>query len=785
MTEKEIVSNGAWIWARDAGTGPDTYAAFRREIFFDAVPPKAELDLAADSDFTLYVNGKVVPGTQFSDYPQRKTYTAFDLSSRLVAGKNVIAVLVHFIGEDFLRELKGFPGLWAVLHDGAKVIDASSPAWRGIRAPGFRSGDCVKFTLQLGFSTVFDAREPGACTWMETDFDDPAWPEAVDVTGKFQRTLKTRPLPVLIDCACRETTLVQHGFIRRTGIGGTPSQVMYSDYLRELLLRNAVSEDILALYVSGNIVVGNQKKFVLDPAGSFPFKFRTSDGDPDANGYYVIADLERETTGFITFDVDCAGGTVVDYALGEHLSSGRVRTSIAERNLSDRFICKEGRNVFQLRIRRCAGRYLELHFAEAARPPKVFFAGVAEQLYPLGKEAPFDCPDPLRMKTHAVAVDTLKNCMHEHYEDCPWREQSLYAYDSRNQALYGYYTWGNYRFAEASFDLLGQSRRPDGYLALTAPGAHQLAIPIFSLAWIAEVYEHCFFTGSTALFERNAPVVRQLLDFFLSRPTASGLYFPGRGERVWNFAEWVPGLSGNEVEEQAPFNIYLYEALLLADKLFRATGISAPDYAAVAEKLGKAVEKRFYLPEKGCYASFLEGDDAKFLHEHTQALMLFNGLVPEEKIPRLLETIRRGGELIPCTYSSMPFLIRALMRFGKDVQDYAASRVSRAFDSLTLLGATTLWENPADDSLGGDAASLCHGWSSLPVYFNKRYILGVRPLEPGFKTFSVTPYCGDLLRASGEVPTPRGPIRVSWERRDAGLRLDVEAPEGTQYVPGK
>ena len=783
MTEKEITKNGAWIWARDAGTGPDTFAAFRREFFFDAVPPKAELDLAVDSDFTLYVNGKVVPGTQFSDYPERKTYTAFDVSPHLVKGGNTVAVLVHYVGEDFLRELKGFPGLWAVLHDGEKVIDASGPGWRAVRAPGFRSGSCVKFTLQLGFSTVFDAREPGACTWMTPGFDDSAWPEAVDVTRQFPRSLKERPLPVLTDCPCGETTLVQHGYVHRTGVGETPSQVMYSDYLREVLLGKVVSEDILSRYVSGDIVVGDQKKFVLSPDGSFPFKFRES-GDRESNGYYIIADLGREMTGFITFEADCSAGTVIDYALGEHLDSGRVRASIAERTLSDRYICREGKNRFQLRVRRCAGRYLELHFTGTTRSPEIFFAGVAEQLYPLEKETPFVCPDPLRMRTHAVAVDTLKNCMHEHYEDCPWREQALYAYDSRNQALYGYYTWGNYRFAETCFDLIGQSRRPDGYLALTAPGAHQLAIPVFSLAWIAAVYEHCFFTGSTALFERNASVVRQLLDFFLSRPTPGGLCFPGKGKGVWNFAEWVPGLSGNEAEDQAPFNIYLYEALMLADKLFRAAGISVPDYASAARKLGQAIEKRFYLPREKCYASFLEGDDAEFLHEHTQALMLFNGLVPEEKIPALLERIRGGG-LVPCTFSSMPFLIRALMRFGKDVQDYAALRVSKAFDSLTLLGATTLWENPAEGSIGGDAASLCHGWSSLPVYFNKRYVLGVRPLEPGFKTFTVTPYCGDLLRASGEVPTPRGPIRVAWERKDAGIALDVEAPAGTEYVRAK
>ena len=60
--------------------------------------------------------------------------------------------------------------------------------------------------------------------------------------------------------------------------------------------------------------------------------------------------------------------------------------------------------------------------------------------------AEFHSEDRLLEASHRIGIRTLELCMHEHYEDCPWREQGLYAYDSRNQILYGYYVWGNYDF---------------------------------------------------------------------------------------------------------------------------------------------------------------------------------------------------------------------------------------------------------------------------------------------------------------------------------------------------
>ena len=67
-------------------------------------------------------------------------------------------------------------------------------------------------------------------------------------------------------------------------------------------------------------------------------------------------------------------------------------------------------------------------------------------------------------------------------------------------------------------------------------------------------------------------------------------------------------------------------------------------------------------------------------------------------------------------------------------------------------------------------------------YFCGHCLLGVTPLEPGFRRFSVKPYSAGLPRASGEVPTPFGPVRVSWESTGKGLNVTVEHPAGTLPV---
>ena len=67
--------------------------------------------------------------------------------------------------------------------------------------------------------------------------------------------------------------------------------------------------------------------------------------------------------------------------------------------------------------------------------------------------------------------------------DTPWREQCLYVYDLRNQALCGYHAFenGNADYVRANLKLISQDRREDGLLAICYPCGMDLTIPSFSL----------------------------------------------------------------------------------------------------------------------------------------------------------------------------------------------------------------------------------------------------------------------------------------------------------------
>jgi alpha-L-rhamnosidase len=93
------------------------------------------------------------------------------------------------------------------------------------------------------------------------------------------------------------------------------------------------------------------------------------------------------------------------------------------------------------------------------------------------------------------------------------------------------------------------------------------------------------------------------------------------------------------------------------------------------------------------------------------------------------------------------------------------------------LGANGLTQMPS--------RTLSHGWSSGATVALSKYVLGVRPTLPGFAQWLIRPQPGDLTWARGQVPTPHGPISVSWQRHGAAdFTLDLTIPQGTSGTVG-
>jgi hypothetical protein len=135
------------------------------------------------------------------------------------------------------------------------------------------------------------------------------------------------------------------------------------------------------------------------------------------------------------------------------------------------------------------------------------------------------------------------------------------------------------------------------------------------------------------------------------------------------------------------------------------------------------------------------------------------------------------------------FLLEALFMSRRDLGANSTPAITHLLDNLWASmvnnneyysGASWEYVKP-DGSPGIDLfTSLAHPWGAAPTYVLPEYLLGVAPTSPGYKTASITPLIGylNLPEVSGRVPTPYGPIEVSWSVNGTTVDLALLIPTG-------
>ena len=111
-------------------------------------------------------------------------------------------------------------------------------------------------------------------------------------------------------------------------------------------------------------------------------------------------------------------------------------------------------------------------------------------------------------------------------------------------------------------------------------------------------------------------------------------------------------------------------------------------------------------------------------------------------------------------------------------------------DYLQMLDcdATTVWESfpgavvDRMEDKPFPTRSHCHAWSSVPVELFPGVILGLKSTGAGNRSFTVSPYPGNLDWASGSRMTAQGKVSVSWkiDRRQNKMQINVKCPETVQ-----
>ena len=185
------------------------------------------------------------------------------------------------------------------------------------------------------------------------------------------------------------------------------------------------------------------------------------------------------------------------------------------------------------------------------------------------------------------------------------------------------------------------------------------------------------------------------------------------------------------------------------------------------------------------------------------ALLALEGMIDAEEAAKV---ITDGG---PEKFTSFMgyYLLEALAAAGR--YDDALQLISTYRGRMIDLGATTFWEdfNYADSrnaaridevvpegkfDIHADGGaycyvglrhSFCHGWASGPTAWLSRHVLGIEPLDIGFRKVRINPHLGGLSWAEGALPTPYGIIKVRHTKRaDGTIESKVELPRGVKRV---
>lgn len=673
-----MFNKAKWIWQNNSNKN-DEYVYFIDEFNVQKISVFT-LNISCDTNYTVYINGRLAAFGQYADYPYYKVYDQIDITEFVLTGKNRIAICGYYQGSNFSTHYCNKAAIiYEILQDN-NIIAFSNENTKSRIATDYASHNEIILTNQLGYIYDYDMSEYDG--WNLSDYDYSEFSNSV-LVDNMPGKLHIRPLKKLILDKPVQSKIIKAGsFTYNGGITDAEKQ------------QNAI--------INYDAEITGKKITVKQ------------------NGIFALYDLGREEVGFLYLEIRTKEKTNISIGYGEHITDGRVRTYIEDRNFAIGYKAKKGEQQYINTFTRFAGRYLQL-FAQTDEL-EIEQLSLSPVYYPL-TEKRFTAQNSLRQKIYDTSVRTLRLCMHEHYEDCPWREQAFYSFDSRNQMLFGYYAFNETEMARASLKLIGLDNREDNLLSICYPSKFNLAIPSFSLYYIISMYEYMYYTNDKTLCIEFFDKMQSIINVFISR-IKNGLVpiFSGSSD-YWNFYEWTEGLQGNLFKEDkenydlilnALYSLALSYMIKICKSINKKENISL--YEKLINNINKQINSNFYDSKKGLYFT---SENSKNFTELGNSLAILCGAADLDKQKQIAEILTNNdNEMIKITLSMLFFKYDALLITDKDkYKDYILNDIDKNYSRMLEKGATSFWETIKGEADFDGAGSLCHGWSALPVYY--------------------------------------------------------------------
>ena len=395
---------------------------------------------------------------------------------------------------------------------------------------------------------------------------------------------------------------------------------------------------------------------------------------------------------------------------------------------------------------------------------------------PLEEKGRFECDRPNVKDIWQTCAYTFHLCSREFFIDGIKRDRWVWGGDARQSFMISNYIFADREIAKRTI----LSMLPKAY-----PVQHVNTINDYSMYTIISAWEYYETFGDVDFIRFIWPRLSNLYDFIDTRLSEEGLVIQQPGD--WIFIDWA------EMDKEGPIaaeQILLWQTEVCMDRLQRLLGQEDEAHLQKAEHLKALIMDRYWSTDRTAFVdSYTSGTG--FISRHANIFAMLFDFVDEATQQLIYQNVLKNDAIPPIVtpYFKL-YELMALCKAGD--LEYAQNMLDSYWGAMLDLGATTIWEQydpsqsiPAHYGMYGAPyqKSLCHAWSSGPIYFLGRYCLGVYPTAPAYETYAIKPQAGIYQSFKGDVPTEKGNIHVEYDNGTVSVLSELEG--GVLIVGGK
>lgn len=708
-----------WIWQQDDGPA-NTWLAIRKNVVLDQQPKTAIAKIAVDSKYWLWINGEMIifeGGLKRGPNREDGYYDEVDLSGYFKKGENIIGVLVWFWGKGGSSHNNSGKGGFIFQANLDRKIILSDSTWKVKEHPAYKknlsnNSDDMPDNRIAAWPVIFDNRENSIDGWINIEYDDSLWENAVSKGVMSDRPWgnhEKRPIPQwkfseLQDYISIDTVKSQDGYITCK----LPYNAQITPYL---------------------------KIFTTKPG--------------------------------LTINIKT-----------DHFKHGRMR--------SEYITAGKGWEEFE------AYNWMNGHSVLYQIPKGIekWELKYRESGYKTNFSGSLITDEPFFNKLIKKAERTLYVNMRDIFMDCPDRERSQWWGDvviQLNEVFYTFDIRAHALIKKAIDQLVGWQSTAN---ALSSP--LPIELPTQSLASVSDgFWTYYMHTGDINTIKNAYPAVKDYLNLW-SMNDISGLINQrgensGRVDReklIWNWDDHGKNL-GENIDRRIIWNTWYYHALSIARKMAIVTGNDNDtiQYSQRMKSIQENFDRIFWDKKLNRYRS---SDYKGLTDDRANAMAVYVGLAGEDKYKYIRD------QLIEVTESSVymeKYIIEALYKMGY-ISDAMKRMKTRYNEMVNDTYTTTLWEHYVSRDDPGNSWN--HGWSGWPHTLLAQYNAGVKPIIPGYDSYSVKPLMGGFDEISLIVPSVKGEISVDIKKKADTFEMHLLSPEQTiayigipQYLYGE